>query len=49
MSVSGKSNVVHSDAGSFVTTASGSKVDVTEEQLKNAEYLRSIGFPIAGD
>ncbi len=49
MSVSGKSNVVHSDAGSLVTIASGSKVDVTEKQLKNAEYLHSIGFPIAGD
>ncbi len=49
LNINGKNTVVHSDAGSFVTTASGSKVDVTEEQLKNAEYLRSIGFPIAGD
>ena len=49
ISVRGNSNVVRSDAGNFVTTSTGSKVSVTEEQLKNAAYLRSIGFPIAGD
>lgn len=44
-----KSTIVHSDAGSYIITATGSSVDVTEEQLKSAAYLRSIGFPIAGD
>lgn len=46
---SSKSSVVHSDAGSFVVTSTGSTVDVTEEQLRDAAYLNSIGFPIAGD
>ena len=45
---SSKSSVVHSDSGSFVMTSTGSKVEVSEEQLKDAAYLRSIGFPIAG-
>ena len=49
ISVGGKYNVVNSDSGSYVTTTSGSKVSVTEEQLKDAAYLRSIGFPIVGD
>ncbi len=45
---SSKSSVVHSNAGSFVINSTGSKVEVSEEQLKDAAYLRSIGFPIAG-
>jgi len=47
--MSGSSSVWHSNAGNFITTPSGTKVSVTEEQLRDAAYLRSIGFPIAGD
>lgn len=46
---SSKSSIVHSDAGNFVINSTGSKVEVSEEQLKDVAYLRSIGFPIAGD
>lgn len=47
--IRGSSNVVHSDTGSYVTTSTGSRIDVTEEQLKDTAYLRSIGFPVVGD
>lgn len=47
--IRGKNNVFSSGAGNYVTLPSGTRVDVTEEQLKDAAYLRSIGFPIAGD
>lgn len=49
ISVRGNSNVVRSDAENYVTTSTGTRVEITEEQLKDAAYLRSIGFPIAGD
>ncbi len=45
----GNSSILHSDAGNYILSASGAKVSVTEDQLKDAAYLRSIGFPIAGE
>lgn len=42
----GNTSILHSDAGNYVTTPSGTKVSVTEEQLKDTAYLRSVGFPI---
>ena len=47
--LAGNSNVVKSDLQSQINTSTGTRIDVTEEQLKDAAYLRSIGFPIAGD
>lgn len=49
LKILGNSSIIHSDSGSYVTASTGSSADVTEEQLKNAAYLRSAGFPIAGD
>ena len=45
---SGNSSILHSDAGNYILSATGAKVGVTEDQLRDAEYLRSVGFPIAG-
>lgn len=45
----GKNNVFISNAVNYITLSDKTRVDVTEEQLKDLEYLRSIGFPIAGD
>ncbi|MCM1009155.1 MAG: hypothetical protein NC485_14800 [Ruminococcus flavefaciens] len=41
-----KSSIVHSNAGSSVATLTETYVKVTEDQLKDVEYLRSIRFPI---
>lgn len=43
----GNSSILHSDAGNYILSANGEKISVTEDQLKDAAYLRSIGFPIA--
>ena len=45
----GNTSILHSEAGSCILLPDGSKVNVTEEQVKDATYLRSVGFPIAGD
>lgn len=45
----GNSSILHSDAGNYILSANGEKISVTEDQLKDAAYLQSIGFPIAGD
>ena len=42
----GHSSILHSDAGNYITTSGGDKVSVTEEQLGDASYLASVGFPI---
>ena len=41
-------NIVEVDGQYYVYNASGIKTAVTEEQIKDAAYLRSVGFPIAG-
>lgn len=41
-----KSSIVHSDAGSSIATLTEPWIEVTEDQLKNVEYLRSVKFPI---
>ena len=46
VSLSGKLNVLHSDLGNYVSDSSGNKHAVTEEQLRDAAYLSSLGFPI---
>lgn len=46
--LNGTTSILHSDAGNYIKTPSGTKVGVTEDQLKNAAYLRSVGFPIVG-
>ncbi len=48
--INGKANIWHeSSTGGLITDTEGNSHEVTEEQLKNAAYLRSIGFPIAGE
>lgn len=42
----GRLCVLLSDLGNVIADSSGNRIDVTDEQLRDASYLRSIGFPI---
>ncbi len=46
LSATGYSDIIHSDAGSYILNSDGTKINVTEEQLRDSEYLSSVGFPI---
>lgn len=42
----GRLCVLLSDLGNVIADSSGNRIDVTDEQLRDAAYLNSIGFPI---
>ena len=42
----GRLCVLCSDLGNVIADSSGNQIDVTDEQLRDAAYLNSIGFPI---
>lgn len=46
IALSGELNVLHSDLGSCITDSNGNLHSVTDEQLRDAAYLSSLGFPI---
>lgn len=45
-SIYGNATLYISNASNYVTSTTGSRTTVTDEQLKDVAYLRSIGFPI---
>lgn len=48
LTISGKANIWHDISGGLITDTNGNMHEVTEEQLRDAAYLASVGFPIAG-
>lgn len=44
--LNGRLCVLCSDLGNVIADSSGNRIDVTDDQLRDAAYLNSIGFPI---
>ncbi len=44
--LNGRICVLRSDLGNVIADSNGNRINVTEEQLRDAAYLNSIGFPI---